>query len=117
MSLDDLFLIYELSKTQKSMFENVKITKNMPSFFDSLSDEEIIWAILNATFDMSKDSPTESDIKFYSQKVEERVRRLEEAENRYKWFSIKWDRKFMKKLLVNWFCGIMVIDPELKTVD
>lgn len=88
----------------------------MPSFFSTLPDEEIIWAVLIATFEMPE-NPTESDKKFYQQKVEERVRRLEEAETRYKWFSLKWDKKMMKKMLINWFCGMMVIDPDLKTKD
>ena len=114
MDQTQLFETYGLSDHQLQFFRSVKKAKNMPDFFETLSDEEIIWAIAVSTADIPE-NPSEKDLQFYDKKVEERVRKLSEAETRYNWFSLKWDEHYMKKLINNWFCGMLVIDPDLKT--
>ena len=114
--MDNLFEKYELSQFQIQAFHNVKKTPNMPSFMSKIDDEEIIWAVAVATFDMPP-NPSDRDVIFYGKAVEERVRKLEEAETRYGWFSLEWTEKPMRQLIVNWFCGMLVIDPDLKTRD
>lgn len=88
----------------------------MPSFISDIDDEELIWTVAVATIDMSN-NPDEKELKFFDEAVEERVRRLEEAERRYGWFSLKWSKTSMRQLILHWFCGIMVIDPDLRTSD
>jgi hypothetical protein len=56
-------------------------------------------------------------MEFYQGKVEERIRRLDEAERRYNWSTLQWTKPAMRRLIRNWFCGMLVIDPNLKTRD
>lgn len=114
--MEELFERYHLSEFQTQAFHNVKKVANMPSFMENIDDEELIWAVAVATFDMPS-SPNDRDIKFYEKAVEARVRKLEEAETRYGWFSLKWTDKPMRQLITNWFCGMLVIDPDLQTRD
>lgn len=104
---------YQLSEEQQRLFHAMKNLRNMPSI-PSLSDEDILWAVAVGTVDMPE-SPTVSDIKFYERIVEERVRKYEEAESRYGWFSNQWTKATMKRLIRNWYCGMLVIDPKLQT--
>ena len=59
--------------------------------------------------------PSISDMKFYMREVETRARKLHEAERVYKWFSLEWTKPLMRRLIMNWFCGMLVIVPELTT--
>ena len=115
-SLTDLFSTYALTEYQRRAFHTVKATKNMPTRFKEWPDEEIVWAVAVATIGMP-DNPTESDKKFYTRAVEQRVRRLEEAETIYGWFTLKWTPRTMQRLITNWYCGMLVIDPELQTAS
>jgi len=123
MALEDLFKKYQLTPAQINAFNTIKTTKNMPDFFKTLPNEELIWCVCVATFDMRKDEQkaklTPNDIKFYNNKVEERVRKLEEAEKRFGWFSKNWTKPLMKRLITHWFCEMFVIDPnpKLRTKD
>ena len=114
--MDELFEKYQFSNSQRCAFEIVKKARNLPSFMSDIEDEELIWTVAVATTDMPL-NPDEKQVKFYDDAVEERVRRLEEAEKRYGWFSSKWTKASMRQLILNWFCGLMVIDPELRTSD
>jgi hypothetical protein len=108
-----LFDQYQLSEEQQRLFHVAKNLRNKPSIPD-LSDEDILWAVAVATVDMPA-SPTKSDIKFYERIVEERVRKYEQAESMYGWFSSKWTKATMTRLIRQWFCGMLVIDPKLRT--
>ena len=114
--MEALFEKYQFSDLQRRAFDVVKKAKNMPSFMSEIDDEEIVWAVAIATFDMPSE-PDEKDLKFYDEAVESKIRKLQEAEIRYGWFSAKWTKKYMRNLIVNWHCGLMVIDPDLKTND
>ena len=96
VTLEDLFKKYQLTPAQINAFNTIKTTKNMPDFFKTLSNEELIWSVCVATFDMPKDEKGQklhpNDIKFYNNKVEERVRKLEEAEKRFGWFTKNWTK-------------------------
>ena len=92
----------------------MKKLKNLPSSLTTLPDEQLVWAIAVATIDMpSSDTCTASDIRFYERSVEARVRKLAQAESRYGWFSLRWTKPLMKRLVTQWFCGMLVIDPHL----
>jgi len=115
--MEDLFQKYQMTEAQKGLVNGIKNIKNLPTFIEEMDDvEQLIWVVAVATIDMPKE-PTDNDLKFYKNAVDERVRRLEEAERRYGWFSLKWNKTSMRRLITNWFCGIMVIDPNLKTKD
>lgn len=113
-SLAPLFVEYNLSPEQRRVFHCMKQLRNMPSFFPDLADEEIVWAVAVASFDFPS-SLSESDILNFEGKVEERLRRLEQAESRFGWFSLQWTKPIMRRLLFQWFCGMLVIDPDLRT--
>jgi len=110
--LDD----YKLSNEQVRIFHVMKGLRNMPTSLDNLADEEIVWAVAVGTIDLPE-NPSNSDKCFYEKAVEERVRRLDRAETRFGWFSLQYTKPIMRRLLANWFCGMLVIDPELKTRD
>jgi len=114
--LEALFNEYELSDERVRMVHAMKKLRNMPSFFATLADEELVWAVAVATVDLPSD-PSNSDLKFYERTVEERVRKLEAAEETYRWFSLRWTKLIMRRLLVQWFCGMLVIVPELQTKE
>ena len=113
---DDLFNKYKLSEEQRRIFHLMKGLRNMPTSFADVDHEQLIWAVAVGTIDMPF-SPTPSDIRFYERTVEERVRRMDQAETRFGWFTSKWTKCLMKRLIVNWFCGMLVIDPNLTTKD
>mmetsp|Transcript_6837 Transcript_6837/g.19482 ORF Transcript_6837/g.19482 Transcript_6837/m.19482 type:complete len:348 (+) Transcript_6837:79-1122(+) len=113
-ALERLFDTYALSPSKRRAFHTVKAAKNMPVALANLDDEQVIWAVAVSTFDMS-DEPSPSDIKFFDRAVEERVRRLEEAERVYGWFTLKWTPPTMRRLILNWYCGMLTIDPALTT--
>ena len=74
--MEELFQKYQLTDAQKDLVNGIKHIKNLPTFFQELDDDEqLIWVVAVATIDMPK-VPTESDLKFYKNAVEERVRRL-----------------------------------------
>lgn len=112
-SLSALFEEYQLSEEQQRLFDATKDLRNMPDYFTHLDDEELIWAVAVETIGMDK--PTSSDLKFYGRKIEERLRRLGSAESQYGWFSLKWTKPLMKRLIRQWFCGMLVIDPDIQT--
>eukprot|EP00930_Biecheleria_cincta_P007109 TRINITY_DN108249_c0_g1_i1.p1 TRINITY_DN108249_c0_g1~~TRINITY_DN108249_c0_g1_i1.p1 ORF type:complete len:502 (-),score=78.91 TRINITY_DN108249_c0_g1_i1:423-1928(-) len=109
-----LFNEYNFSEEHRHVFHRMKRLRNMPSFFANLADEEIIWAIAVVSLDFSG-SLSENDIQRFEVKVEERLRRLEMAESRFGWFSLRWTKPIMRRLLFQWFCGMLVIDPDLRT--
>ena len=109
--LDD----YNLTDEQRRIFHAMKKLRNMPDI-PGLTDEDILWAVAVGTVGMPS-NPTASDLKFHERIIEERVRKYEEAERRYGWFSLQWTKPIMKRLLFNWFCGMLVIDPNLQTSD
>ena len=109
-----LFETYEFSSHQQCAFQTIKCAKNMPTGFASWADEEIIWAVAVSTINMSRNTSA-GDLKFIDRNVEQRVRRLEDAEREYGWFSLKWTPPIMRRLIINWYCGMLVIDPELRT--
>jgi hypothetical protein len=104
---------YQLSEEQQRLFHAMKNLRNKPSI-PGLSNEDILWAVAVGTLDMPE-SPTKSDVKFYERIVEERVRKYEQAESTYGWFSGRWTKATMKRLIRQWFCGMLVIDPALQT--
>lgn len=108
-----LFEEYQFSEEQRNVFHAMKDLRNMPSAFANLSDEELIWNVAIGTIGMP-DKPTFSDLKFHRGKVEERLRRLDLAESQYGWFSLKWTKPTMRRLIKQWFCGMLVIDPDLQ---
>lgn len=112
-AIQNLFDKYELSEEQQRLFHAMKNLRNMPAI-PGLTDEHILWAVTVGTVGMPE-SPTSSDVKFYQRIVEERVRKYEEAESRYGWFSRQWTKDTMKRLITQWFCGMLVIDPKLCT--
>lgn len=117
--LASLFEEYEFSHVHREMFEAAKTLRNMPAAFKNLSDEELIWNVGVETAALSLDNddrpPAPSDLKFCRQKLQERLKRLDAAEEQYKWFSLQWTKEPMKQLIRNWFCGMLVIDPKLTT--
>ena len=120
-SLDQLFETYGFCEAQIRSFHIIKAAKNLPSmemkrWIADLEDEEILWAVAVATHGMPT-NPTESELKAFDKAIEQRVRRLEEAERTYGWFSLKWTPAVMRRLIINWFCGMLVIDPELRTKE
>lgn len=119
MSLQSLFEKYSLTQFQIEAFHAAKKYKNLPSIFsqDIISDEEYIRAIIIATVDFPENNPHDNDIKFYKNKIEERIRNLEKAESTYKYFSLQWTPPLMKQLIINWSCGMLCIDPDLTTVE
>jgi len=121
--LDGLFETYGLSEAQRRAFHVCRrdAVKNASSletkaFIADLDDEEIVWAVGVESVNLPP-NPTERDLKSLDQAVEQRVRRLEEAERTYGWFSLKWTPATMRRLITNWFCGICVIDPALQTKE
>lgn len=114
-SLSDLFKEYQLSEEQQKICTYMK--KRLSNTGTELDDdEEIIWAVAVETIDM-KPAPTPSDMRFYERRIEERLRRLDSAESQYGWFSIQWTKPTMKRLIQQWFCGMLVIDPNITTRD
>lgn len=61
------------------------------------------------------DKPTPSDQRFYEGKVVERLKRIDIAESQYGWFSLKWTKPIMKRLIQQWFCGMLVICPQISS--
>ena len=108
-----LLEIYELSEVQKQLVEVVKSMKNLPRV---LSDEEIIWTVGVTTIGIP-DDPSPSDLKFFERTVEARLHKLEEGERLYQWFSVEWTKPLMRRLILNWFCGLLVIVPDIKAED
>lgn len=117
--LSALFEEYQFSKVQQDIFHAMRDLRNMPSSFSSLSDEELLWNVAIGTIGMptGNDPVHSSDLRFYSKKVEERLRRLDMAESQYGWFSLQWTKPTMKRLIQQWFCGMLVIDPDLLSRD
>ena len=111
---------YPLTPIQLQILQSIKKAKNMPDIFTKnlVTDEDLIWTIAVSTAKLDPNSnPSTSEIKRETEKAEERVRKLQDAEDTYKWFSLKWNEKLMKKLINNWFCGMLVINPNLTTKD
>lgn len=112
-SLSTLFQEYQLSEEQRRICNAMKKRlRNKGTELDD--DEEIIWAVAVETIDMVED-PTASDLKFYERKIEERLLRLDSAESEYGWFSLTWTKPVMRRLIQQWFCGMLVIDPKITT--
>lgn len=110
MSELDLLDKYQFSQQRRQIFHAIKAKKNLPT----VEAQEMVWAVAVATVDIP-DDPTSSDMRYYERIAEERIRKLEEAEKRYGWYSHQWTRGTMKRLINNWFCGMLVIDPDLQT--
>ena len=113
---DSLLDDYKLTKEQRRIFQAMKGLRNMPTSLSDLPDEEIVWAVAVGTIGIPAE-PLDHDLRFFERTVEERVRKLEEAESRFGWFSLRWTKVTMRRLLFNWFCGMLVIDPALQTRD
>lgn len=110
---------YDLRPDQLILLKKMKELRNLPrnvkGWLDS-HEEELIWAVSVSTVDMPVE-PTSSDMKFYERQTEARVRKLDEAESIYGWFSLKWTKSLMRRLITYWFCGMLVIVPELTTTS
>mmetsp|Transcript_18058 Transcript_18058/g.49197 ORF Transcript_18058/g.49197 Transcript_18058/m.49197 type:complete len:305 (+) Transcript_18058:132-1046(+) len=116
MNENELREEYQLSNHQWDIFKDLQAKRNMPDFLSKLSNEEWIWNIAVETFGLSN-RPTPSDLRFFQGKAEERLKRLEEGERRYKWLTLKWNKPQMQRLIRQWYCGMLVIDPNLVTRD
>ena len=111
--LKQLFERYAASEEQQNLFFKMKKLTNMPALFHThVDDEQILWAVLVGSVELST-NPTASDLNFCARKIEERLRNLEEAEHRFKWFSGQWTKPLMRQLIRNWCCGSLVISPDL----
>ena len=62
--LEALFDEYELSGERVRMVHAMKKLRNMPPFFATLADEELVWVVAVATVDLPS-NPSTSDLKFY----------------------------------------------------
>lgn len=104
---------------QINLIEAMKNLRNLPlglkEHLDS-SEEELIWAVSVATIGIPAE-PSISEMKFYERQCEARVRKLNDAEGQYKWFTLQWTKPLIQKLLNNWFCGMLVIVPGLATTS
>eukprot|EP00933_Yihiella_yeosuensis_P051188 TRINITY_DN49058_c0_g1_i1.p1 TRINITY_DN49058_c0_g1~~TRINITY_DN49058_c0_g1_i1.p1 ORF type:complete len:328 (-),score=73.65 TRINITY_DN49058_c0_g1_i1:250-1188(-) len=115
--LNLLFDRYGATEEQQRLFFKMKKLTNMPAIFHThVNDEQMLWAVLVGSAELSE-NPTASDINFCERKIEERLRNLEEAELRFKWFSAQWTKALMRQLIRNWFCGYLVICPELSALS
>ena len=113
--LKGLFEKYGASEEQQSLFFKMQKLTNMPDVFHRhASHEQILWAVLVGSAELPE-KPTASDVSFCARKIEERLRNLDEAEKRFKWFSAEWTKPLMQQMIRNWFCGSLVICPELST--
>ncbi|CAE7500686.1 unnamed protein product, partial [Symbiodinium pilosum] len=111
--LKGLFDRYAVSEEQQDLFFKMRKLTNMPAMFHThADDEQMLWAVLVGSAELPE-NPTTSDRTFVARKIEERLRNLEESERRFKWFSAQWTKPMMRQLIRNWFCGSLVICPEL----
>lgn len=107
----ELFKKYQLNQNQKRIFQIVKLQKNMPSFWKDMDPEHIIWVI------GVKNHGHRDDMKYYLNSVIRMLEKYKDAEKKYNWFNGKWEKKHMQYLIKQWFSGMMVVDPKLKTKD
>eukprot|EP00413_Alexandrium_margalefii_P021506 CAMPEP_0204560768 /NCGR_PEP_ID=MMETSP0661-20131031/32810_1 /ASSEMBLY_ACC=CAM_ASM_000606 /TAXON_ID=109239 /ORGANISM="Alexandrium margalefi, Strain AMGDE01CS-322" /LENGTH=105 /DNA_ID=CAMNT_0051568127 /DNA_START=104 /DNA_END=417 /DNA_ORIENTATION=- len=85
-----LFEQYGLSPEQKRIYSAMRDARNMPA--RCVADpQEIIWAVCVCGL-----ADLRGDMAFYERIVEERVRKLEEAERRYGWWSREWDERTLR---------------------
>lgn len=109
MDLESLFDGYDLLPFQRELFAFAKTLRNMPTAFKTLSNEQLLWNVGVETIALG-DDPAPSDLKFCRQKLQERLKRLDDAEEQYQWFSLEWTKKPMTQLKLNWYCGSLVIN-------
>ena len=109
-----LFEVYKISQDFKRVFSIVTMhTRNMPTLTKD-HPEEVIWCIGICSLDFGD---KDRDMQRFVKSVEERVRKLEEAERRFQFLTKKWDKNIMRRLLLSWFEGGLVVDPALVTKD
>ena len=107
-----LFETYKLTTDQKRIFQSIKKGKNL-FLSDDLTDEEIIWniGVLNV-------NPNHrGDMAYYRKRVLERLKRFDEAEQRYLWKSGEWTEETMSVLIEQWTQGMMVVIPNVDSSD
>jgi hypothetical protein len=107
-----LFETYQATLDQKRIFQCIKTGRNL-FLSDKINDEEIVWNIGV----MGVRKAHRGDMKFYCKSVIERLKRFEEAEQRYKWHSGQWTREAMRVLVEQWSLGMMVVVPGIETSD
>eukprot|EP00161_Ancyromonas_sigmoides_P026899 TRINITY_DN9508_c0_g1_i1.p1 TRINITY_DN9508_c0_g1~~TRINITY_DN9508_c0_g1_i1.p1 ORF type:complete len:295 (+),score=34.48 TRINITY_DN9508_c0_g1_i1:92-976(+) len=106
---------YSLTSEQVQTVSAVKAARNMPEA--CVKDaEEIVWAMGVVGLEHKGRGDTAGGCGF-AEAVEERVRRLEQAECRFGWFSRSWDEDTMRLLISKWHEGSLVVDPALCARD
>lgn len=110
--LPSLMDMYHLTQDQKRIFQSIKTGRNL-FLSDQITDEEIIWNI--GVVGVSKTH--RGDFKFYRKTVIERLKRADEAERRYQWHTGQWTPKSMRVLIEQWTCGLMVVVPDITSLD
>ena len=45
------------------------------------------------------------------------VRKLEDNERLYRWWSAEWTKPLIRRFILNWFCGLLVIVPDIVAED
>lgn len=108
----DLFETYQVTHDQKRLFHSIKTGRNLFLSKD-ISDEEIIWNIGV----MGVKDAHRGDFKYYRNSVVERLKRFDEAEERYKWHSGRWTREAMRVIVEQWTMGMMVVVPNIESSD
>jgi hypothetical protein len=107
-----LFETYQLSQDQKRIFHSIKTGRNL-FLSTKISDEEIIWNIGV----MGVNNAHRGDMRYYRRSIVERLKRCEEAEQRYKWYSGEWTKQAMRVLVEQWTVGMMVVVPDIESSD
>lgn len=107
-----LFETYKLTQDQKRIFQSIKTGKNL-FLSDDLTDEEIIWNIGVVNVNPNH----RGDMVYYRKRVLERLKRFDEAEQRYLWKTGKWTEEAMRALIEQWTQGMMVVIPDVESSD
>eukprot|EP00771_Trimastix_marina_P002059 gnl/Trimastix_PCT/3169.p1 GENE.gnl/Trimastix_PCT/3169~~gnl/Trimastix_PCT/3169.p1 ORF type:complete len:326 (+),score=74.14 gnl/Trimastix_PCT/3169:145-1122(+) len=104
-SEQELFERFEFGELQAAVYMSVLNLRNMPSGVDA---EQRAMAV-----GVECISGVAGDETRLTRAVEERLRRLDEAERRYQWLSGQWTEPHMEMLVKTWACGLTVVVPAL----
>jgi hypothetical protein len=99
-----LFDLHEFTAFHVAVFVAVRAARNLPD----VPPRELVWATAVASL-----GSAHGDQDRVAKLVEERVRLLGEADRRFGWLCGEWTPKLMTRLVKTWYCGLMVVDPNL----
>lgn len=101
-----------LPRSKTNLSYSIKTGRNL-FLSEKNSDEEIIWNIGV----MGVNNAHRCDMRYYRKSIVERLKRCEEAEQRYKWYSGEWTKQAMRVLVEQWTVGMMVVVPDIESSD